>query len=220
MIDMFDAGREAHAWWPDWRGKVVVLLATGPSAKCYDYYQELKGKDVRVAAIRGSVDLYEGTDAVYASDEDWWAHSKGLSWFKGLRIGDSLNACYRYKGLLHVRVRHGTNSMLFNEAGVLGSGGGSGFRLLNLVCQFGARAIVLCGFDMNPDVVAHWYGRNKWSGAGNPARKKMDQWRAHIDAAAKPLRKRGVEVINASMFSSLCAYPKSTLGDALCHLRA
>jgi hypothetical protein len=173
-----------------------------------------------VATIRGSIDLYPSADVVYAADEDWWNHVLGLPWFRGLRITNARNAVSKWRLSGLIDVRHTRDEILLYEPGVVGGGGCSGFHLLNLAVQAGARGIILVGFDMRPAERTHWYGKNTWAGSSNPSERSFDRWRGALDGAAKTLSRLAVDVVNASERSTLVAYPKMSLESALWLLKA
>lgn len=104
--------------------------------------------------------------------------------------------------------------LLFNRWGELGWGGNGGFHALNLAIQFGARRIVLVGYDMRVDRGTHWHGDHP-KGMNNPAASNTARWRQVLDAQAPLLASMGVSVINASPVSALEAYPKMTFEAAL-----
>ena len=68
--------------------------------------------------------------------------------FTGLRLGFE---CYE-GGVQSIKIlKKGgdyVHDLLFQEPGVVGSGGNSGFQMINLAAQFGATGIALIGFDM------------------------------------------------------------------------
>jgi len=100
------------------------------------------------------------------------------------------------------------------RVGVIGSGGNSGFQALNLAVQFGAKRIVLVGYDMRVDAGLHWHGAHP-HGLNNPSAGSVMRWAATLDAQAPLLKRLGVEVLNASPVSALKAYPKVRLEDVL-----
>lgn len=106
-----------------------------------------------------------------------------------------------------------TDDLVLEPVGTIGAGGNSGFQALNLAVQFGARDILLIGFDMSDIGGAHWYGRNRWAGANNPSHTNFRKWIAAFDAAAPVLRARGVNVFNASPLSALTCFPKATVHE-------
>lgn len=83
---------------------------------------------------------------------------------------------------------------------------------MNLAVQWGARKLLLIGFDMNG---SHWYGRNYWQGANNPDDGNFRRWIAAFETAAGQLKQMGVEVVNCSPYSALNCFPKMTLEEAL-----
>src|SRR5689334_18778228 len=112
--------------WPDWSGETVAIVASGPSAKTAGV-EALKGR-CKVVAIKKSVELVPFADAVYGCDLGWWRHVRGLPEFKGHK--------WTYEGRIageiggrqvqipdHAR----SDALRFDETGVLGSGGNSGF---------------------------------------------------------------------------------------------
>lgn len=105
--------------------------------------------------------------------------------------------------------------MIF-DGEAIGGGGNSGFQALNLAASmFGARRIILIGFDMNDQGGLHFYGRNRWSLANNPDHTNFRRWIENMASAAPMLWSRGVEVVNASPNSSLKCFPMRSIEDAL-----
>jgi hypothetical protein len=104
--------------------------------------------------------------------------------------------------------------LLVGTFGEIGWGGNSGFGAINLAVQFGARRIILVGFDMRIDKGIHWHGPHK-GGLTNPNAKNVERWRRVIEEAAPILGALGVEVINASPVSALGAYPKMSFTEAI-----
>jgi hypothetical protein len=104
---------------------------------------------------------------------------------------------------------------MFDEVGTVGAGGNSGFQALNLAAQFGAKRILLVGFDASVRGGQHWYGRNNWNGANNPDENLCDRWRKAFDGAAIDLANRGIEVINTALWSQLNRFKKMSIEHAL-----
>lgn len=117
-------------------------------------------------------------------------------------------------GLHLVTLVRNCDRLLFNRFGEIGWGGNGGFHALNLALQFGARRVVLVGYDMRVDFGVHWHGKHP-KGMNNPSAVNTARWRQVLDAQALLLRRLGVSVINASPVSALEAYPKMTLEAAL-----
>lgn len=187
-------------------------MASGPSAKRVDL-DLLRGR-ASVVAIKESVDLAPWADVVYGCDGAWWRSRHGLPKFTGRRItwkGSALD----YPGIEKVDIDARADQLLFGGEKI-GGGGNSGFQALNLVAMWGARRIILCGFDMSADLPVHWYGRNRWPMAHNPNDACYRRWRGAMDRAAVQLRGLGVEVVNCSPLTALRAFPVTDLEEALC----
>lgn len=213
MLDQFmvaTRGRTDLGRWPDWRGESVAIIASGQSTKKAGV-ERLKGR-VKVIAIKQNVDLCPWADAVYGCDGAWWKHRRGLPEFGGLKMTWDQRLSGPYPDLRLVEVEKDCNELLLDEPGKVGAGGNSGFQALNLAVQFGARRILLVGFDLRGE---HWYGRNNWPRANNPDESNFERWRAAFIAAAKTLDGLGVEVINASPTSSLTCFPKQSIETTL-----
>lgn len=81
--------------------------------------------------------------------------------------------------------------------------------------QFGARRILLIGFDMTDRSGVHWYGRNTWHGANNPTANSFERWLRAFHQAAPALARMGVQVINTSPTSAMKSFPRRSIADML-----
>lgn len=169
----------------------------------------MKGR-CRVIAIKECIDLYPDADVVYGCDQAWWRHRKGLPEFPGLKISYDPP----FPDIRRLSIEKHTDSLLF-ETGKTGSGGNSGFQALNLAVQWGAKPILLIGFDMTDANGVHWYGRNNWLAANNPDQANFKRWIAAFNSAASVLASMGVEVVNCSLNSALDCFPKISLEEAV-----
>ncbi|MGE0366950.1 MAG: hypothetical protein AB7Q00_14580 [Phycisphaerales bacterium] len=170
---------------------------------------------MKVIAVNNGIFLYPPADVVYATDLRWWK-----TYYAGVnKVSDALRVSTRpFPGVHRVAVPEvGDNrrsTIIFNPKGLIGSGGNSGFQALNLAVQFGAKRIILVGFDMTVEYGTHWHGDHPGL-LRNPEADLIDKWRRTLDKQSMPLREAGVTVLNASPYSALEAYPKLTLMEAL-----
>lgn len=153
-------------------------------------------------------------DVVYGCDGPWWLNKGGLPGFKGTKLAHDTGVCARYKDINKVEVRD-HNRMLFDEPGVIGSGGNSGFQAINIAGQFGATRILLLGFDMHAADGVHWYGRNVGKNMGNPKDHNYVRWRDALNKQASVLRSLGIEVINGSPNSALVCFARKSVDATL-----
>lgn len=200
---------DVPAWWPRWSDHVAVVVATGASAA--DAPLSEIARQAKVITIKESWQLAPWAGVLYGSDGAWWANRKGVPGFSGLKITASPNAA-RMFGLKLVRLL-ALDRVLLNKPGTIGCGsrfgnGHSGFHALNLAAQFGARKIVLVGFDL---CGSRWHDQ----GPAPADEKLMAEWREGLDGCAEQLVSLGIEVINTSDVSALKNFRKASLLDAV-----
>lgn len=191
--------------------KKVVLIASGPSLAPADV--NLARNKALVAVVNVNHELAPWADLLYACDGKWWdchrpafvgekwtqciksAETYGLNFIPGIHApGLSFEA-----GLIHF--------------GAISGGGNSGFQLLNLVIQLGAREIGLLGYDMQPTGGKnHWFGNHP---AGFQEPKQFGQWIASFEIAAKQLAWSGIRIINCSRESALTCFERLSIDQFL-----
>lgn len=199
-------------WFPDWTGETAVIVASGPSAAMVPL-RRARGR-ARFIAINTSWKLAPWADVLYACDLAWWDYAKGCPAFKGLKLTVDRRAAEMYPDVHLVGCRKPDDRFVVEPVGTVGWGGNSGFHALNLAVQFGAKRIVLVGYDMTIKAGCHWHGRHPGA-MHNPTAGIAERWRRAVDAAAAVIEQLGVEVINASPVSALRSYPKMDFKAAL-----
>ena len=199
-------------WFQDWSDRPVVIVASGPSA--FDVNLDVARGRVRVVALNSSYRLCPWADMVYGCDAKWWISENGLPDFHGLKVSGQPRPAEMYQDIRHVNVLATDDRFTMDPLGTVGSGGNSGFQALNLVAQFGARQIILVGYDIRIDLGLHWHGSH-CVGLNNPNERLMFRWRRGLDHAASALAGLGVEVLNASPVSALTAYEKIHFEEAV-----
>lgn len=204
---------KAPDWFPDWRGQIAILVASGPSAKRADL-SIVRGR-AKVIAINNSWALAPWADVLYACDSSWWRANKGaVSGFRGLKISQDAKAQKRFPEIRLIATNRNVHDITVDTPGLVGWGGNGGFQALNLAVQFGVRKIILVGYDMTLDHGMHWHGEHP-KGLNNPRQHNVVRWRELMDGAAGTLKSLGVEVVNTSERSALRAYPKESLVHAV-----
>lgn len=152
---------------------------------------------------------------LYGCDYGWWRKFKGVPEFQCLKISQDMR-CRQEKdwNVRLVAADRNKQGFVMKPLGRVGWGGHGGHHAINLALQFGARRILLVGFDMRIDQGHHWHGLHP-SGLNNPTKPTVERWRKALDAQAGKLRELGAEVINCSEASALTAYRKMGLNEAL-----
>lgn len=201
------------ARWPDWTGEAAVIVATGPSAAgaCLDAVRGI----ARVIVIKSAWRLAPWADALYGSDYAWWEANNGCPEFSGLKVSASPAAARQFS-LERVALLNKAEIVL-EEPGTLGcglktGGGHSGFHAINLAAQWGAKRILLVGFDMTLSHGFHWF---EDKGVAPADAKRMETFREALDGCAGQIKSLGIEMINCSQVSALKGFPKADLRDAL-----
>lgn len=202
-------------WFLDWEGGSCAIIASGPTAKKANI-AVLRGV-MPVIAIKENIELCPWADVVYGCDAAWWKNSQGLPKYAGLKVAfeKTLKPQFPDIKFVDIAAQKKIDRILTVMPGTLGSGGNSGFQAVNLAVQFGAKRILLIGFDMHDRGGVHWYGRAGGMGRSNPNEENFRRWRAAFHASMPDFESAGVEVVNATPFSSLTCFKKSTIEAAL-----
>lgn len=165
----------------------------------------------RVMAINCTWRLVPWADALYAGDHQWWdRYGEEAQAFAGEKWTCDSRAAQRFK--LN-RVKVGIGHGLCREPGKVNSGGNSGYQAVNLAWHFGARQIVLLGFDMHRNSGAHWHGEHE--GMLSAPASHIAVWRNRFESLAQDLRADGVSVVNATEGSALQWFPRMPMAEAL-----
>jgi hypothetical protein len=186
------------------------VIASGPSLTREDV-ESLKGQ--HVLCINDNYLMAPWADVLYACDGHWWdwhAARAELKAFKGRKITQDEEAAERY-GLEYIRSVDADG--LSRDPAYVHKGSNSGIQAINLVCHFGARRIVLLGFDMQATGGrTHWHGRHPGEAADYSP---WHKWLWRYRRVAEDAEKMGVEIINATRETALTCFPRKPLSSLL-----
>jgi hypothetical protein len=151
-------------------------------------------------------------DILYACDGEWWDRyiENVLLTFSGELWTQDVPAASKY----------GINRIEADGACGLGRdkihyGANSGYQAINLAYLFGAKRVILLGFDMrrSDDRKSHWHGDHP-----GPLNKDMPikAWVKNFWKLAEDLKGENVEVINSTRDTALECFNKVKLEVALC----
>lgn len=208
-----------------------IVAATGPSltrdvaAHC----RAAQRRGWQVLAVNDAWRMVPSAEALYAHDTAWWSHHKGAPGFAGARWSATSDLAARdgkreLAKAYGINLVHGSFGAGFSHGPGIHYGGDdheqschSGFQAVNLALLWGARRIVLVGFDLRKvEGRSHFFG-------DHPRTMNFASPYARFAAAlanARPTLPAGVDLINATPGSALKAYPMMTLRDALADLEA
>ena len=194
---------------PDWSGETCFIVAGGPSVCTLDL-SVLKGR--RVIAINSSYATVPFADCLFFGDDRWWFHNWPLVMrdYKGQVISDSprLND----GRVLHMRrVRPPPGLTDDRDAVVMQYT--SAQAAMNIAKHKGVARIVILGLDGKTaaDGRTHHHDPHPWR--HNPNAFAMQ--RENLKLTVKPLRRAGIEVINANPDSAYDWWPKLAFNECL-----
>ena len=226
-----------------WRGETAVILAGGPSLRGFDAgvlepkkvevtthgdaeskFLEIR-KRPRVITINDSWHLAPRADVFYFCDKGWWQTQMDMnqrsvdgslsfheSIYKGFWVcGNGL----WYADHPQVRgLRFNGQSGLSDDPAALRHGSNSGYAAINLAALFGAKRIILLGYDMKvqSNGRTHWHDQPRPDGFASIIK---DSFLPCLESLVEPLKAAGVEVLNATPGSALACWPMVTLEEAL-----
>lgn len=188
--------------------RTAVVIATGPSAGRADLRRAAQWPRI---CVNDAFRLAPDGDALYGADHRWWAlhheaarktFTRGEFWTCEARAAEAF-------GLKCVAYERGPG--LSERAGIIRTGGwlgNSGAQALNLAYLWGARRLVLVGFDFQG---THFFGNHPSRWASAP----LATLAREMHGMALDLYRLGVEVINCSDSTALRYWPTSTLEEAL-----
>jgi len=193
-----------------------VCIASGPSLT-QDDVDHCRGK-ARVVVVNDGYRLAPWADALYACDRPWWdLHFNDVrETFQGSWYSHSKPATDQY-GAHHVEGVDGEG--LCKTPGCVHFGANGGYQVVNLAYHWGARRILLLGYDCQADPYdperTHWFGQHPGNlERGSP--EKFGKWIRRYRALYDDLKAEGVELINCSRQTAINFVPRMPIEEALC----
>jgi len=184
---------------PSFSQEQAALLARRASVQRSDPLAPLP-RGWRVVVTNTSYQKVPTADVLYGGDRSWWEvyWSKVQATFLGECWTVNRWIAHNY-GICHIE--HSDEPGLSPVFGRIHSGGNSGYAAIGLAYLFGAREILLVGFDYQDS-----YGLSHWHG-DHPPQLNQDRphegWLAKIPALIDGLRAAGVRVVNCSIETAI-----------------
>jgi hypothetical protein len=198
--------------WPNWHGRTVACIASGPSLTRQDCDAVRAAGLPTIAVNNAGLDMAPWALVHHACDSRWWnAHPQALA-------HDRLKTCLVGKPPAGVvKLPYVSGGGLDDRPDHLRAGKNSGYQALHLAAaNFGAARVILLGYDMqHTGGQVHYHGRHP-APLRNPDAGDMPAWAAHFDAVAPELASRGVEVVNCSRATAITGFRRAALEDVLC----
>lgn len=182
-----------------WEGETAFVLGGGRSLDLVDVGRLREAGRVIAVNDAGLVRA-PWADVLYFADAKWlnWNRDE-LHRFTGSRLVTRMTETPA-AGREVLQVHRDKVNGLSRDPGAV-AGWCSGSNAINLAFLFGARRIVLLGFDMRP---GRWHDRHK-------RRSKptiyADRFIPALERMARELRTEGIDVVNATPGSALACFP-------------
>jgi len=200
-----------------WLGLTAVCIGGGPSLNQDQIdlvYKAHKESSIKVIAINNAYQVAPWADVFYACDSIWWQwHYEESKDFDGLRVTISREAKKRYSDLIWIEGEAHDQGLSKRQDSIV-NGKIGGYQAIGLAVNFGAKKILLLGYDMRSiDGASHWHGDHP-----NFQRPVWDNRIDHFKNMIPDLSKRDIEVINCSPGSALDAFKMGDLEEELCRV--
>ncbi len=187
-------------------GGTVACLASGPSLTPEDV-AAVRDLDA-VIVINTTYQLAPWATALYAADAKWWTWHHGATDFAGLKYSMSPPAA---EWGVQILKNTGPHGLELQPTG-LRTGMNSGYQAIGLAVHFGAKRVLLLGYDMQlgPKREMHWHKDHP-----KPVVSEYQKFLTAFATLVTPLREAGVEVLNCTRRTALTCFPCVPLADAL-----
>lgn len=196
--------------------ETVVCVASGPSLSAEQLEPVRLAREagrVRVVGVNNTYRLAPWVDVVFAVDLLWWKKHHADVKARAPRAETVTQDASAHKQFdLRTRIRGAASDGLGMHE--IHTGGNGGHAAVNLAYLWGAKRIVLLGYDMKlgPNGERHWH-------ADHPApciqTQLFDHWIRRFESTARDLKKLGIEVLNCTPGSALPWFKRCTIDEAL-----
>jgi hypothetical protein len=187
----------------------VYIIGGGNSLRGFDFNRL---RNSTVLAVNDAARYLPWATALFSLDHRWIKNQrKEIETFKGekyLAVGESFDFDVAPEAI-YLRREHGKGFSINPERIYMG-GGNSGFGAVNVALLQQSLRIILLGFDFCKHAGAlHWHGEYPWAGGFTSV--MWAKWAQLLDDQASFLKRKGVEVYNASDVSLLNQYTRVPL---------
>ena len=196
-----------------WSGETVAIFGGGPSLT-QEQVNACRG--FRSIAINDAYLLAPWADVLYFPDVRWWKWHRNREEFKrfsGMKVSIDNHAPETVTDpdvtvLKDLSFGSMTDGRLSREPGGVYTGRNAGYQAINVAVLFGAKRIILLGYDMkSKDGRTHWFGDHPVKTDPQVFR----QYRMEFVRMAPTAERMGVEILNATPGSDLKAFSMVSL---------
>jgi hypothetical protein len=200
-----------------WPGETAVIIGGG-SSLTPENVAFCRGK-AKVIAVKGAFLLAPWADVLYAGDAKWWRGYRGAQEFTGLKYTIEQDPKEEQLGDwpgVQVLRNTGTDGLELAPTG-LRTGYNSGFQAIGLAVHFGVSRVILLGFDMwcGPQGHQNWFDTFPHLVKSHHVQSPYPLFIQAFTSLVEPLKNARVEVVNATRWTMLTAFPYLDLEEAL-----
>lgn len=195
-------------------GRTVAVCASGPSMS-QAVADRLLDAGVPIIAVNRTWELtrLQGW-AVYASDDEWWAHkdNRGAFEFPGHKVTLHYEETKPLVG--RVQMLRRMDDAYSDDPTCLATLGNSGAQAIQIAVKTGASKVLLCGFDFRVTKEScHWHGPHP-AGLRKTDPDLYVTWANRLEKVAPDMLKRAL-IVNCTPNSGLTCFPMSSLDAEL-----
>lgn len=187
---------------PDWGGRTVACIASGPSLTQEDC-DAVRDAGLRAIVTNTSFRIAPWADVLFGYDGKWWREHI-----------DEVERVFTGRRMTMSQLGPKWDVESVYAQGWFRGFGNSGTCAISIAIAAGASRIVLIGFDcaFGPLGETHWHGDHP-RGMGNCL--SIKRWPYQFGELATYARKSGATVINATRVTSLRCFERQPLEQAI-----
>jgi hypothetical protein len=169
-----------------------------------------------IIAVNMAYKLGDWIDVLFFGDDDFWKTRKEeIIAFNGLRVSFESEKIRDSRVKLVARNPRKKQGITFAPAGLLSWNFNSGAAAINLAIQFGAKRIILLGFDMQLDQNNNQHWHKVYSSPLDVIKESMKKHLQGFSVIAKDIEGTGIEIINCSLNSAIQCFRKANIWEIL-----
>jgi hypothetical protein len=189
-----------------------------PASAYSDYFKPIHDK--HVIGINNAYKIGDWIDVCFFGDCTWYLlHKLQLERFPGLLV----TCCPRFEtknqrqmeGIKYLAKDKDHTQGISPNPSKVSWNNNSGAAAISLAYHFGAKRIMLLGFDMNMDKWSHWHGSHS---PNIEKKKRKPPFSRHLrgfSAISDDAKRMGIEIYNLSPNSAVEPFKKVSLEDVL-----
>ncbi len=186
---------------PDWRGRTVVCIASGPSLTAEDC-EAVKASGHPSVVTNTTFRMAPWADVILGMDLKWWQEygAEVKAKCPGRRMSTS-----------HAARSYGAESLW--QCGWFPSVLNSGQAAISLAMVSGAKKVVLLGYDCQKTGGKWHHHGDHPKHLGNAG--SIKRWPKHFEIMARDAQRDGLQIVNATRETALKCFPRVDLEAAL-----